>query len=41
MKRVFASDIDGDILTSWSIGNTFKALHVRTSEAYVFAPAPN
>jgi hypothetical protein len=31
MVRLFANEVDGEILNTWTIGNSFKALHVKTS----------
>lgn len=31
MTRLFAADVDGEVLNTWTIGNTFKALHIKTS----------
>jgi subtilisin family serine protease len=31
ITRLFADEVDGEVLTTWTIGNSFKALHVRTS----------
>nr|ABY63400.1 encystation-mediating serine proteinase [Acanthamoeba healyi] len=28
---LFATEVDGEILNTWTIGNTFKAIHVKTS----------
>lgn len=35
MKNSFAREVGGEVLDVWSIGDSFKALHVRTSESYV------
>jgi len=31
MTRLFAADVDGEVLNTWTIGNIFKALHIKTS----------
>jgi subtilisin family serine protease len=35
IKLMFASQVDGEVLNSWTVGNTFKALHVKTSSSAI------
>jgi len=34
IKSMFANQVSGDIINAWNVGNSFRALHVKTSPEY-------
>jgi hypothetical protein len=34
IKAMFANQVSGDIINAWNVGNSFRALHVKTSPEY-------
>jgi hypothetical protein len=35
VKTMFSRQVNGDIINSWNVGNSFRAVHVKTTPEYV------